>query len=98
MGKTALFELQPSSENYARFDSVFTSLDSAAIILLDSKFAGLASNPKPGGPGFCLYVSQLQGGSIIPPGTGFPFRRLLRLAGLQWRYSNPTPHGERMNE
>jgi hypothetical protein len=23
----------------------------------------------------------------------FPFRRLLRLAGLRWRYSNPPPHG-----
>jgi hypothetical protein len=23
----------------------------------------------------------------------FPFRRLLRLAGLRWRYSTPTPHG-----
>jgi hypothetical protein len=27
---------------------------------------------------------------FICPGTGFPFRRLLRLAGLQWRYSS-TP-------
>jgi hypothetical protein len=26
------------------------------------------------------------------PGTGLPFRRLLRLAGLRWRYSNPPPH------
>jgi hypothetical protein len=24
--------------------------------------------------------------------TGFPFRRLLRIAGLRWRYSNPSPH------
>jgi hypothetical protein len=24
---------------------------------------------------------------------GFPFRRLLRLAGLRWRYSNPPPNG-----
>jgi hypothetical protein len=23
----------------------------------------------------------------------FPFRRLLRLAGLRWRYSTPPPHG-----
>jgi hypothetical protein len=23
----------------------------------------------------------------------FPFRRLLRLAGLRWRYSIPAPHG-----
>jgi hypothetical protein len=28
-----------------------------------------------------------------PPGTGLPFRRLLRLAGLEWRYSNPHPRG-----
>jgi hypothetical protein len=25
----------------------------------------------------------------------FPFRRLLRLSGLRWRYSNPPPHCER---
>jgi hypothetical protein len=30
---------------------------------------------------------------FIPTGTGFPFRRFLRLAGLRWRYSNPPPHG-----
>jgi hypothetical protein len=29
---------------------------------------------------------------VIPPGTGYPFCRLLRLAGLRWRYSNPPPH------
>jgi hypothetical protein len=27
-----------------------------------------------------------QGGPIIPPGTWSPFRRLLPLAGLRWRY------------
>jgi hypothetical protein len=39
---------------------------------------------------------------LYPPGTGWPsytprhwitFRRLLRLAGLRWRYSTPPPHG-----
>jgi hypothetical protein len=30
---------------------------------------------------------------LYPPGSGFPFRRLLRLAGLRWRYSKPPPHG-----
>jgi hypothetical protein len=30
---------------------------------------------------------------LFPPATAFPFCRLLRLAGLQWRYSNPPPHG-----
>jgi hypothetical protein len=28
---------------------------------------------------------------VILPGTGFPFRCLLRLAGLRCRYSNPPP-------
>jgi hypothetical protein len=28
----------------------------------------------------------------------FPFRRLLRLAGSQWRYSTPPPHGSRSIE
>jgi hypothetical protein len=27
------------------------------------------------------------------PGTGFPFRLLLRLAGLRWKYSIQPPHG-----
>jgi hypothetical protein len=35
-----------------------------------------------------IYIPQEQGGSVIPPGSGFTFRRLLRLAGLRWRYSN----------
>jgi hypothetical protein len=49
--------------------------------------------PQPGGPGTHIYIPQEQGGPDIPPGTGFPFRRLLRLEGLRWRYSNPPPHG-----
>jgi hypothetical protein len=51
-----------------------------------------SSFPKPGGLGPCIYIPPEHGGSVIPPGTGFPFRRLLRLAGLRWRYSNPPPH------
>jgi hypothetical protein len=47
----------------------------------------------PGRPSHCIYIPQEQGGPVIPPGTGFPFRRLLQLLGLQWRYSNPPPHG-----
>jgi hypothetical protein len=34
-----------------------------------------------------------QGRPVIPAGTEFPSRRLLRLAGLGWRYSIPLPHG-----
>jgi hypothetical protein len=49
--------------------------------------------PQSGGQGPCIYIPQEQGGPVIPPGTGFPFLRLLRLAGLRWRYSNPPPRG-----
>jgi hypothetical protein len=47
--------------------------------------------PQPGGPGSRIYIPQEQSGPVIPPGTRFPFHPLLRLAGLQWRYSNPPP-------
>jgi hypothetical protein len=47
--------------------------------------------PQPGVPGSRIYIPQEQGGPVIPEGTGFPLRRLLRLAGLRWRYSNPPP-------
>jgi hypothetical protein len=43
-----------------------------------------------GGPGPRIYIPPEQGGSVIPPGTGFPFHSLLRLAGLRWMYSNRT--------
>jgi hypothetical protein len=42
-----------------------------------------------------VFITPLeQGAPAIPSGTGFPFVRLLRLAGLRWRYSNPPPRGE----
>jgi hypothetical protein len=44
------------------------------------------------GPGPWIYKPQEQGGPVIPLGTGFPFWRLLQLAGLWRRYSNPPPH------
>jgi hypothetical protein len=31
------------------------------------------SNPQPGGPGFCIYIPQRQGGPVIPPGIRYPF-------------------------
>jgi hypothetical protein len=45
--------------------------------------------PQPRGSGPCIYIPQGQGGPLITKLTGFPFCRLLRLAGLQWRYWNP---------
>jgi hypothetical protein len=47
--------------------------------------------PQPGGPGSRIYIPQEEGGPVIPPGTGFTLRRLLRLAGLRRRYSSPPP-------
>jgi hypothetical protein len=42
--------------------------------------------PQPGEPGPHIYIAQEQGGPVVPPGTAVPFRRLLRLAGLRWRW------------
>jgi hypothetical protein len=50
--------------------------------------------PQPGGPGPHIYIPQEQGGQVITPGTGSPFRHLLQLAGLRWRYSVLPPHGQ----
>jgi hypothetical protein len=48
--------------------------------------------PQPGGPGPPICIPQEHGSPVILPDTGFPFHRLLRLAGLRWRYSTPSPH------
>jgi hypothetical protein len=47
--------------------------------------------PQPGWPGSFICIPQEQGGPILPANIGFPFRRLLQLAGLWWRYWNPPP-------
>jgi hypothetical protein len=49
--------------------------------------------PQPGGPGPRIHIPQEQVSAVGLPGTGFPLRRLLRLAGIRWRYSNPPLHG-----
>jgi hypothetical protein len=55
--------------------------------LLDSRLH------QPGGLGPRIYIPQIESGPVIPPGTRFPFCRLLWLAGLRWKYSTPPPHG-----
>jgi hypothetical protein len=65
-------------------------------VLRDSWPHFTASNsalPSPGGLGSRINIPQELVGPVIPPGTGFPFRRLLWLAGPWWRYSIPLPHG-----
>jgi hypothetical protein len=49
--------------------------------------------PQPGGPGPRIHMSQELGGPVVPPATGFPFRRFLRLAALRWRYFTPPTPG-----
>jgi hypothetical protein len=46
---------------------------------------------RPGGPGPHIYIPNEQGSPVISPGTGFPFRYLLWLIGLWWRYWNLPP-------
>jgi hypothetical protein len=47
--------------------------------------------PQLGWPGSFICFSQEQGGPVTPPVNGFPFCRLLLLAGPRWRCSNPPP-------
>jgi hypothetical protein len=42
---------------------------------------------QPGESGPRIYIPQKQDGLVMPPGSGFPFCRLLRLGGLRWGYS-----------
>jgi hypothetical protein len=46
--------------------------------------------PQPGGPSPRIYIPQEQGGPDIPPGTGFPLHRLLRLPGTKVEVFYPT--------
>jgi hypothetical protein len=45
-----------------------------------------------------IYIPQGQGGPVIAPVTGLPFRRLLRVAGIRWRYSNSSSNGSVSSE
>jgi hypothetical protein len=49
--------------------------------------------PQPGWPGPCIYIPQEWASPVIPPGTGFRFCRLLRLAGTTVEDSSLHPHG-----
>jgi hypothetical protein len=55
--------------------------------ILDSRL------PQPGGPGVSIYIPQDHGVPVIPPGTGFPFCRLLRLARLRWVFEPASTRG-----
>jgi hypothetical protein len=70
----------------------------ARVVILRSESRGTHDNIslshirdplQPGGPGPHIYIPQEQGGPVIPPGTGFSFRPLLRLAVLRLKHSIP---------
>jgi hypothetical protein len=42
-----------------------------------------------------VFISAIQGGLVIPPGTGCSLPLLVRLSGLRCKYSNPPPRGVR---
>jgi hypothetical protein len=75
-----------------------TEFSFLVLIPFKSKVISPAPNPQPGEPVLRIYIPQEQAGPVIPPGTGFPFRRLLRLTGLPWRYASPPLHGEHRYE
>jgi hypothetical protein len=52
------------------------------------------NSPQAEGPSLSIYFHQEQDSPVIAPGTGFPFRRLLQLIGIDSRDSNSSPLGE----
>jgi hypothetical protein len=46
--------------------------------------------PQPDGPGHLTYIPQDQGGPVISPGIGFPFRRLLELGRATMEVFKPA--------
>jgi hypothetical protein len=69
-------------------------LVSAVILRFESRTLSDLRLPQRGGPGPRICIPQEQGSPVIPAGTGFPFRRLLRLAGLRCKYLAPPPPHE----
>jgi hypothetical protein len=72
-------------------------LDRAAILWIESRgthdHISLSDSrlSQPGRPGPRIYMPQEQGGPLITPGTGFPFRRLLRLTSPNTCMSSEAP-------
>jgi hypothetical protein len=60
-----------------------------SVICLQIMCFSLAPDPQPGGPSPCVYVPPL----TYPQALASLFCRLLCLARLRWRYSNPPPLG-----
>lgn len=72
---------------------VFTSFDFATIIFCTQQGHQPCSQP-PSWRIRSLYLCPPVTGLVIHPCARFPFCCLVCLAGLQWMYSNPPPHGK----
>jgi hypothetical protein len=78
---------------------IATGLDSAVILGSESRgthdhiWLAQIRLSQPGEPGPRIYILQEQGVPVIPLDNGFPFRCLIRLTGLRWRYLNWPPYG-----
>jgi hypothetical protein len=68
-------------------------LASAVILGSDILLSQIQDFLEPGESDPRIYIPQEHNDPFISPGTWFRFRRLLRLAGLRWRYWNPSLHG-----
>jgi hypothetical protein len=91
-GKTALFR---ATAFFRRFCQICLELDhpvfayfNFATVTFTEQDHKPCVNTQPGGQSPCIYVPQWQG---WPSCTGLPCRRLVRLAGLLWRFSNQPP-------
>jgi hypothetical protein len=90
-----------SSLTRGRVCCLYLLLVLASAVILISEFCGtydhillsqIRDSSDLEGQVHVLISPKEQCGPVVVPDTGFPFRRLLRLAGLQWRYSNLPPH------
>jgi hypothetical protein len=81
-GKTAFYEPLPSLQDSVRFILNYT-VRFSLLRILQYFFCRTRSSASRPTPNLEDHVPQWQGGPVIPPGTGFPFCRLLWLAGLQ---------------
>jgi hypothetical protein len=96
VGETAIFwAITFPRKFYHIFHPVFTSLELATIFFsfLQSKVVTLTSNSQLDDQVPVLTSPSGRAAQLHPQTLGSPFRRLLCLAGLRWRYSNPPPHG-----
>jgi hypothetical protein len=57
----------------AQFGPRFPFCGFITITFLRVRIVSPAPNPQPRGPGLRIYDPRTQGGTAIPPGTGYPF-------------------------